>query len=219
MTSPLSLLTTKGTRTESRSPSAFCWACSPTQAHLRPPAAEAEVEDRPVVAEEAERQRVVRIDQGAPRLGRGRGRGQDQEGGQGRPTRSSDDAGASLCFLEHADLLRSALGCPTRAGSPYVTPRQARRQRFARGCGRPRPSCASTPSPPSNENPRAASFAARGFHCTRPNPSRPSDVLSPVRPLEIRGRLHLIHGPADAVRLAATHQRSAGTTRSAARRG
>ncbi len=82
----------------------------PDPGPARPPAAEAEVEDRPVVAEEAERQRVVRIDQGAPRLGRGRGGGQDQEGGQRRPTGSSDDAGASPCFLEHADLLRGALG-------------------------------------------------------------------------------------------------------------
>src|SRR5712671_604892 len=36
MTSPLSLLTTKGARTESRLPSAFSRACNPTQAHLGP---------------------------------------------------------------------------------------------------------------------------------------------------------------------------------------
>ena len=55
----------------------------PDPGPLRPPAAEGEVEDRLVVAEEAERQRVVRVDEGAPRLGRRRGGGQDQEGGQG----------------------------------------------------------------------------------------------------------------------------------------
>src|SRR5260370_30477404 len=36
MTSPLSWLTTKGARTESRLPSAFCRDCNPTQAHFGP---------------------------------------------------------------------------------------------------------------------------------------------------------------------------------------
>src|SRR5436190_19912521 len=36
MTSPRSLLTTKGTATERRLPSAFCLACTPTQAHWGP---------------------------------------------------------------------------------------------------------------------------------------------------------------------------------------
>src|SRR5262249_21291852 len=81
---------------------------------LRAPAAQADAEDRLPVAEEAERERVVRVDQGGPRPGRG-GRGQRQEDGQGCQPESR-------CFLGHAGLLRGKVR-PVRGRCRYATPR------------------------------------------------------------------------------------------------
>ena len=85
MTSPLSLLTTKGSAHGEPLAVGLLLGLHADPRPLRPPAAQAEVEDRLVGAEEAERQRVVGVDEGTPRVG-ARPPSQEEEGRQRRPT-------------------------------------------------------------------------------------------------------------------------------------